>query len=267
MIGGRQPADERVGAASRAGAAGGRGRARRARATARGSAAAARSSRGTSAAKQPGGRSDEEDVACERASREVQLLDPLRAVHARQRGDDDARRVAVVEREVGAVDPQRQQRVGRRRTGRRLSVAWRSAPRGCSDSTSTLAGVRRAGAAAARSRERHAGPALGRRPALDAGDRQRASVCCGIASSSRASVELALVARRRSSSRQAAPVIAGVIRARRGGLVDREASGRPGAARREQRERAQRAADRLPGGRHAAASPSPRRRGRAGRGG
>ena len=54
--------------------------------------------------------------------------DPLRVVHARQRRDDDPRRVAVVQREVRAADPQRQQRARVGRPGRRASVAWRSTP-------------------------------------------------------------------------------------------------------------------------------------------
>ena len=71
--------------------------------------------------------------------REGHPLDPLRVVDAGQRRDDHPRREAVVEREVRAVDLQREQRAARRRPGRRLSVAWRNAPPSCSDSTRTSA--------------------------------------------------------------------------------------------------------------------------------
>ena len=82
----------------------------------------------------------------------VRLADPFRAVHAGQRGHDDPRRIAVVEREVGAVDAQREQRA-LVESWAWPSVAARNAPRGWSDSTRRTAPAV-APASAARSRRR-----------------------------------------------------------------------------------------------------------------
>ena len=43
-------------------------------------------------------------------SRNSMVDDPFGAVHPGKRGNDDPRRIAVIQREVGAVDLQRQQR-------------------------------------------------------------------------------------------------------------------------------------------------------------
>ena len=71
--------------------------------------------------------------------REGHRLDPLRVVDAGQRRHDHPRRVAVVEREVLAVDLQREERAASSATAPGLSVAWLNAPPSWSDSTRTSA--------------------------------------------------------------------------------------------------------------------------------
>ena len=180
-----------------------------------------------------------------------QARDPLRAVHAGQRGHDDARRVAVVERQVGAVDAQREQRA-LVECWAWPSVARRRTPRGCRDSTRRTAP---AGAPASAARSRRRTPL--QRCVVDQPSTHaigRSCSCCSMASS------CALESSRRSlpaiASRQSGPGQRRRDAGGGGGLVDREAVGpvvEDGlAARRQQREAPQRTAGRLPDRHHAA---------------
>ena len=172
--------------------------------------------------------------------------DPLGAVHARQRGDDDPRRVAVIERQIGAVDAQREQRAivgdlvggegGLRETGRP----------GCSERDSRIvAAARRPRAGAGRPAARPSSAASSTSPRR----RRSASRRCTAASpSSCARLRIACVRRRDGSAASRDRTASLVTPTGVGRLVDLEVVG-PGAehasARREQREPAQRAADRL----------------------
>ena len=101
---------------------------------------------------------------------EAHRRDPLGAVHARQRRDDDSRGIPVVERQVRAVDAERQQRRGRRRREPRSTTRGETARR---SGASAPRAPRRAGAPASRAEvgEPHPGPVLRGGPPLDAGDR------------------------------------------------------------------------------------------------
>ena len=158
-----------------------------------------------------------------------------------------ARRVAVVGREVLAVDLQRQQRVA----GEHLAAVER---RLVEDAARLQrAHERRAGsgspAVRASSREPHAGPLLRGRPALHARDRERRGVL-GHGEQLVAAEQRPRGPRRAASARTTAPVISSVIPAPTADLLTGKSPGADLAPRGEQRRPAQRAADRLADVRH-----------------